>query len=63
MHWLPSREREERNDHIVNLYWRGFTIAQISERVGLMKGTIYAILKRREVKRIHDYPKIRKVVL
>ena len=60
MHWLPSREREERNDHIVDLYRRGFTIAQIGERVGLRPGSIYYILKKRGIKKIHDYPKIKK---
>jgi len=63
MHWLPLREREERDDHIVDLYRRGFTQRQIGERVGLRQGSIYYILKKRGIKKIHDYPRIRKETL
>jgi len=57
MHWLPRPEREARNAKILDLYRKGFSKKQIASRVGLMEGTIYFILKRQGIERIHDYPK------
>ena len=57
MHLLPPKERESGNNHIVDLYCRGLSLEQISERVGLKKITVYDILRKKGVMKVHDYPK------
>jgi transposase len=57
MHWLPARERAARNKHILELYNKGFSLRQVASRVGLQEITIYAILKKQGVKKVHDYPR------